>query len=119
MSKVEQLNQIIKHYLAEIIVGEVEAPNFLITISEVKCSQDASFAKVFVSILPNNFSGTALKRLRSKTGHLSKILKIKASLVRVPKIIWAIDDGFKVASKLDDAFSEIEKEREAEKELEK
>ena len=109
MSKANQLNEIIKHYLAEIIVSEIESPNFLITISDVKCSPDLSVAKVFISVLPENFFGTALKRLRSKTGHLSRILKERARLVRVPKMFWAIDDGFKVASKLDDAFRQIEK----------
>jgi ribosome-binding factor A len=111
MSKSQQLNEIIKHYLAEIIGSEVEAPNFLITISEVRCSSDMSTAKIFVSVLPDNFSGTALKRLRARTGHLSKVLKERARLVRVPKIFWTIDDGFKIASKLDDAFKQIEEER--------
>lgn len=111
MSKANQLNEVIKHYLAEIIVSEIESPNFLITISDVKCSPDLSVAKVFISVLPENFFGTALKRLRSKTGHLSKLLKIKARLVRVPKIFWVVDDGFKIAGKLDEAFNEIEREK--------
>lgn len=111
MSKAQQLSEIIKHYLAQIILTEVEAPNFLITITEVKCSSDLSSAKVFVSILPDNFLGTALKKLRSKTSHLSKILKEKAGLVRVPRISWLIDDSFKVVSKIDDTFRQIEEEK--------
>lgn len=111
MSKAQQLDQIIKHYIAEIIISEIEAPNFLITISEVRCSSDLSHAKIFVSILPDNFSGTALKRLRGKSGHLSKILKSRANLVRVPKLLWSIDDGLKISSKIDEVFDEIEKER--------
>ncbi|PKM91068.1 ribosome-binding factor A [Candidatus Falkowbacteria bacterium HGW-Falkowbacteria-1] len=110
MAKADQLNEIIKSYLGEIITSEIESPNFLITISEVHCSSDLSTAKVFVSILPENFSGTALKRLRSKSGHLSKILKTKARLVRVPKLFWAIDASFKAVKKIGDIFEEIEKE---------
>ena len=111
MSKENQLGEVIKHYLAEIIVSEVEAPNFLITVSGVKCSPDLSVAKVFISILPENFSGTALKKLKSKTAHLSKLLRIKARLVRVPKIFWVIDDGLQIADKINKTFAEIEQEK--------
>lgn len=110
MSKSQKLDEIIKHYLGEVIASEIESPNFLITISEVRCSTDLSTAKIFVSVLPENFAGTALKRLRSKSGHLASILKKKGDLVRVPKLFWLVDGSFKVVEKINKTFKEIENE---------
>lgn len=112
MSKAEQVNQVIKPLLGELIASEVETPDFLITVYNVKCAQDLSSAKVHVSILPEKFSGTALKRLRAKSGHLSKILKAKSGLNRVPKLFWYVDSSFKAVEKINNIFDEIEREKE-------
>lgn len=110
MSKVEQLNSIIKHGLAEVIIGEVATPNFLITISRVECSSDLSLAKVFVSVLPDNFSGTALKRLRSSSGILAKLLKDKTKIIKVPHLSWGIDENLKRAEKINETLEIIRSE---------
>lgn len=110
MSKVLQLNEIIKHYLSEIIIGEIESPNFLITIIKVDSSPDLSLAKIYISVLPSNFSGTALKKLRSKSGLLVKILKNKARLTKNPRLEWSIDNDLKKMSQIDEIFDMIEKE---------
>ena len=109
MFRENKLNEIIKKYLAEIIVGEVESPNFLITIVKVDCSADLFLAKVYISVLPENFSGTALKRLRSNSVLISKILKKKAALTKVPKLDWIIDEDSKRAEII---YREIEKIKE-------
>ncbi|HPT08328.1 MAG TPA: 30S ribosome-binding factor RbfA [bacterium] len=110
MSKVDQLNRIIQHNLAEIIVGEIESPNFLITISKVECSSDLSKAKIFISVLPDKFSGTALKKLRAKSGFISGILKKKASLVKSPYLEWLIDEDLKRASAIEETLEIISQE---------
>lgn len=110
MSKVKQLNDIIKNGLAEVIIGEVEAPNFLITVSRVNCSSDLAIAKVFISILPENFSGTALKKLRNKSGVLAKLLKNKTKIIKVPRLIWLIDEDLKKMAEFDKTIEEIKEE---------
>ncbi len=110
MSKVNQLNKIIQHNLAEIIVGEIESPNFLITVSNVECSSDLSTAKIFISVLPSNFSGTALKKLRAKSGLMSGILKKKAYLVKSPYLEWLIDEDLKRASAIEETLEIISRE---------
>ena len=110
MFRVEQFNDIIKNGLAEVIIGEVEAPNFLITISRVSCSSDLAVAKVFVSILPENFSGTALKKLRNKSGVLAKLLKNKTRIIKVPRFIWLIDEDLKKMAEFDKTMDEIREE---------
>lgn len=110
MHRSEQLNDIIKNGLAEVIIGEVESPNFLITISRVSCSSDLAVAKVFVSILPENFSGTALKKLRNKSGVLARLLKNKTKVIKVPRLVWFIDEDLKKIAEFDRAMDEIREE---------
>lgn len=107
-----QTNETVKHYLAEAIIGEVESPNFLITITRVECSPDFSVANIFVSILPENFSGTALKNLRKKSSLLSKVLKNRLKLIKGPYLNWEIDEDLKRAIKIEETLEEIKKEQE-------
>lgn len=107
-----QTNETVKHYLAEAIIGEVESPNFLITITRAECSPDFSVANIFVSILPENFSGTALKNLRKKSSLLSKVLKNKLKLIKGPYLNWEIDEDLKRAIKIEETLEEIKKEQE-------
>ncbi len=104
-------SEIVKKYLSEIITSEIESPNFLITISKVESSSNLSFAKVFLSILPENFSGTALKKLRNKSAFLSKSLKDKANLVKAPRLEWVIDEDLKRSSKIEETLELIKNEK--------
>lgn len=111
MLKADQMNEIIKHGLAEVMIGEVEAPNFLITITRVECSSDLSFAKIFISVLPDGLSGTALKRLRAKNGILAKLLKQKTRITKTPRFIWHIDEELKIANKINETLDQIRAEK--------
>ncbi len=111
MSKEEQLNEIIKNTLANIITTEVESPNFLITLNRVECSQDMKEAKIFISTLPENFSGTALKNLRSKSKILSEILKKKSMINRNIRLTWLIDENLKKMIAIDETLNKISEEQ--------
>lgn len=106
-----QINELAKHYLAEAIIGEVESPNFLITVTKVKCTSNFSMIKAFVSVLPENFSGTALKNLRKKSSLLSKILKNKFKLTKGPYLSWEIDEDLKRSLKIEETLEEIRSEQ--------
>ena len=110
MSRVDQTSRLIQHNLAEIIIGEIESPNFLITISRVKCSPDLSMADIYISVLPNNFSGTALKKMRAKSGLLAKIIKGRAYLTKTPRLQFFIDEDLKKMDEIDEILEIIKKE---------
>ena len=113
MSKADQVSRLIQHSLAEIIIGEIESPNFLITISRVKCSPDLFVADVFISVLPKNFSGTALKKMRAKSRLLAKILKDRAGLTKTPRLQFFIDEDLKKMDEIDEILEIIKHEDES------
>ena len=113
MARKEQMDELFRTKLSEIINREAILPNGLITITHVDASPDLQNAKVFISVLPENVSGTALKNLR-KSHHIFKALKDKKILRRLPKFTFHIDDLEKRAHEIDDYLQQIKKEEEEE-----
>jgi ribosome-binding factor A len=110
MSREDQFNEIIRNTLAKLIITEIESANFLITINRVESSRDLKEAKIFVSVLPEKFSGTALKKLRSKSKVLSENLKSKSVINRNLRLIWLIDESLKKMIAIDETLDEIHEE---------
>lgn len=110
MSRVEQVNELIKRELASLVNKEIYLENGLVTISFVDCSPDLENAKIGISVLPTNFSGTALKALRRNSSLFTKILKKKTRLKYIPKFNWVLDFTEAEASKIEKLLEEIKKE---------
>jgi ribosome-binding factor A len=108
MAKPGQVNEILQVALAEVINRELELPNALITVYYVKCSQDQKYATVGVSVLPDSLRGTALKKLRQKSGVLADSLRKKISLRRVPKLRWLVDATESQAQVVEDIITKEE-----------
>ena len=110
MAKIEQVNELLKKTLAELVAKEVFLENGLITISYVDCSLDLKNAQVGVSVFPENFYGTVLKKLRNKTFCFSASLRNKIKIRKIPRFNWVIDSTEKNASKIEKILDEISKQ---------
>lgn len=107
MSKTSQLNELILHELASLVNREIELPDVLITISYVYCSPDLKQAKIGFSVLPDNLSGTALRKLQSSTSHLVGFLRDRLRLRRLPHFIWEFDATEKEANKIEKIIADL------------
>ncbi len=110
MSRPEQVNELIKRNIADLINREVFLKDGLITVSFVDCSPNLERAKIGVSILPANLAGTALKILRGSSSLFTKTLKKKTRLRHIPKFDWVIDSTEEEASKIEKLLEEIKEE---------
>lgn len=88
-------NETIQKDIAEIITKEIPLHKYLITLTKVSCPPNFSQIKIYFSIIPDNFSGTALKKLRKESKNLAQILSKKRGLKRVPKLTWQVDESHK------------------------
>jgi len=107
MSKLEQVNELIKQELALAVNREIALPDVLITISYVECSADYKYARVGFSVLPDRLTGTAIKKLKASSGLLAAILKKRTKLRRIPHFNWMFDATEKEAAVLEDFMGEI------------
>lgn len=109
-SRVTQINEEIKHELANILNKELELRNTLVTVSYVYCSDDLKYARVGVSVLPDRLAGTALRALRAKSGQVAKMLQKKTIIHKIPQITWVLDTTEREASIIEQAIAAEEEE---------
>lgn len=110
MAKLDQINELLHRELAEAINRELEWPDAFITIVFVDCSPDLQSARVVISVLPDKFAGTALKKLKAASGRLAKNIAHKTRLRKAPKLHWEFDDTERKAAELDEVFFKIDEE---------
>ncbi len=106
--RVLKLNQLIKNQLGQIIIREIELPNeCLVTITRVEITPDIKVAKIFISVLPENFRGTALAILRKNNKTLYTQLKKQVKTKFTPNLQFLIDDQQAYATEIDKLLDEI------------
>ena len=109
--RIVQLNEQLKQELANLIVKEINLTNGLITVSFVDCSTDLKYAKVAISVLPEKFGPSILKRMHKLSGYFSKVLKRKLKIRQIPKFNWLLDNTESEAAKIEAVLKEIKKRR--------
>ena len=103
-----QVNAKLQKLLAEIISQKIKDPfEFFITISNVECSRDLKFAKIFVEVLPFNKSEEALLFLQKNQNYMRNLLGKDLKMKFTPKLNFFIDDSDEKASKIYQALDEI------------
>jgi ribosome-binding factor A len=110
MSRIDQINEVLKKEIAQFIGNNVRIENGMITILEVDCSPELRNARVYVSILPDNHYGSGLAMLKKSTSSLNNFLKKNVKIRKVPRIEWVIDPIEKEASVIEKLLNEIENE---------
>jgi ribosome-binding factor A len=108
MSKIDRVNDLILEELAQAVNREVAIENALITITYVECSPDLKQAKIGFSVLPDNLTGTALRKLIAATSQLVGILRTRTKMRKLPHLIWEFDATEKEASKIERLIAEID-----------
>lgn len=104
----ERLNSLIREELSKIILKEIYFENALVTITEVKTSDDLEVATVNVSILPAEKNDKILKELNAKHNFLYHLLRKKIRINMLPDIQFKIDTGIAHAAKIEKILIEEE-----------
>ncbi len=107
MPRVEQINSLLQQEFASAISQDVPLRGGLITVMRVDCTPDLREADVFVSVLPEKFSGTVLESLRKKTGQLVQSVGRRVRLKRMPTIFWKLDTTEREAAQLETLFEQM------------
>ncbi|MFH1233885.1 MAG: ribosome-binding factor A [Patescibacteria group bacterium] len=108
--RIEQLNEQIRNELAFLINKELPMDDGLITISYVDCSPDLKQAKIVVSILPINITGSLLEKLRKHSNFFSQSLRKKLKIRQIPHFNWVVDRTEEKAADLEEIFKQIAEE---------
>lgn len=92
------LSEMFQHECKEYTTGA------MLSITTVRVSPDLSYAKIYVSIFPSNFSETVMKSLEEKNKNIRFILgqKVGKQMRIIPELRFFIDDSLDYINKIDD-----------------
>ena len=109
--RIKQINEQLISDLAMIVTEHVPFRDGLITITAVKTSPDLKNAKVFISVIPEKVTGTALKLLRKNIKLISQELKQKVHMKYVPRLSFHMDEKIKYMNEIDAVLRQIEEDK--------
>jgi len=108
-----RVGEMIKQSLGMIFArNEAKVPNLetnTITVTEVKMSQDLKIAKVYVLPLGGKNADEVVKKLKVNSFLIRKTLSQKIIMKFLPKILFAKDESFEYAEKIENLIKQTNK----------
>jgi len=108
-----RVGEMIKQSLGMIFSrNEAKVPNLetnTITVTEVKMSQDLKIAKAYVLPLGGKDTEIVIKKLKEYSFLIRKALSKKVIMKYLPKILFAKDDSFEYAEKIENLIKQTNK----------
>ena len=108
-----RVGEMIKQSLGMIFVrNEAKIPNLEtnnITVTEVKMSQDLKIAKAFVLPLGGQEAEKKIETLKKFSFLIRKVLSKKTTMKFLPKILFAKDESFEYAEKIENLIKQTNK----------
>jgi ribosome-binding factor A len=108
-----RVGEMIKQSLGMIFArNEAKVPNLetnTITVTEVKMSQDLKIAKAYVLPLGGKDTEKVIKKLKEYSFLIRKVLSQKVIMKYMTKILFAKDDSFEYAEKIENLIKQTNK----------
>ena len=109
-----RVGELIKQSLGMICArNEAKVPNLetnTVTVTEVKMSQDLKIANAYVLPLGGKDTTKVIKKLKEYSFLIRKVLSKKVFMKYVPKILFAKDDSFEYAEKIENLIKQTNKQ---------
>ena len=94
------------------IKNEAKVPNLetnIITVTEVKMSQDLKIAKAYVMPLGGKNVDEVINQLKENSFLIRKILSKKVFMKFLPKLLFRKDESFEYAEKIENLIKQTNK----------
>ena len=108
-----RVGEMIKQSLGMIFVrNEAKIPNLEtnnITVTEVKMSQDLKIAKAYVLPLGGKDADTIVNILKEFSFLIRRVLSKKINMKFLPKVLFAKDESFEYAEKIENLIKQTNK----------
>lgn len=115
VKRITKINPLIQDILSELFTKELSLkPGVFITLVKVDTSKDLRYARVFVSVFPDNEKSYAFQTILHERMRLQKALHRKLSTKILPKIAFTLDETESHADVVENKLQEIKKERQEE-----
>jgi len=109
MSRIEKINELIRQELGKIILETIDFDGgAMVTILDVDTSDNMETANIWISIFPENKTGSSLDTLNKEIGNIQKALNRRTSMRFTPRITFKLDKSERYADQIGEVFKKIE-----------
>lgn len=108
--RVSQIGEEIKRVISHLLRTKIKDPRIsdMVSITEVRVTNDLSFAKVFVSVFgTEDEKNDTLEGLRNAEGFIKKEIGRNVKMRIMPKLIFELDDSVEESLRLEKILEEI------------
>lgn len=109
--KIERINSAMVKEISYILANEVKDQDLkFVTITDVKTTNDLSFAKVYFTVYNKNINET-LKAFKNAKGFIKKELATRIDIRHIPDLEFVYDESIAYGSKIEKIIEKIKEEK--------
>ena len=109
-NRMEKVNSLLEHMLAQIIVPYIKDEEGITSIQKVETSRDLKWAKVWITIVDGK-DGKIMSTLRDNIYDIQGEVNQRMETKIVPRISFHLDTTGRYAQHINEIFKQIENER--------
>jgi len=106
--RVERLNELFRRELSRLLLTDIKDPRVAgVTVSEVRVTNDLSYADVFVRVDPSEHAAEALEGLEHASGFVRREMGKAVSLRKIPEFRFEVDETLEHASRIEELLRQV------------
>ena len=110
--KSERISDALIEQISYIINNEVKNKDInFVTITDVKVTNDLSYAKVYYTVLDETKKELTAKALKSASGFIRHELRERVDIRQIPELKFIYDQSIEYGQKIDNILEEIKEEK--------
>lgn len=109
--KIDRIGSQMVKEISYILATEVKDKDIqFVTITDVKVTNDLSFAKVYFTVLDDNRKKETLDALKSASGFIRKTLADRIEIRHIPELEFIYDESIEYGNKIEHIIEQIHKD---------
>lgn len=106
--KAERVADMLIEQISYIIATEVKNKDInFVTITDVKVTNDLSFAKVYFTVLEDDKRESTLKALKGASGFIRHALRDRVEMRQIPELKFVYDESIEYSEKIEDIIEQL------------
>jgi len=107
--RVKRVNELLKHEISQLLLKEIDFYDILVTITEIETSPDLRYAKVKISVLPQEKNELIIETINKNIFQIQQKLNKKLHMKPIPRIRFEIDQAEIKAQRIEELLSKNKK----------
>lgn len=106
--KIERIGSNLVKEISYILANEVKDNDIkFVTVTDVKVTNDLSYAKVYFTVLDNEKRKTTLEALNSAKGFIRRKLADRVDVRHIPELEFVFDESIEYGKKIENIIDKI------------